>query len=136
MTYATHATPLAEHYAHWMRSRDWDHFATLTFNSIVSSRTAEQYVTNSFIRNLERSMQRRVDYYGSIEVGRENERPHVHILLAGTAHIATEDIAARWLRGRSKVEAFDANRAGVWYVGKDLGDEKTVLLLRDSRYRQ
>jgi hypothetical protein len=135
MTYENSVPALAEEYAQWMRRRSWDHFATFTFDTIVSSRTAEQYVTNTFIRHLERTTQRRVDYYGSIEMGRENERPHAHILLAGTAATATQDIAARWRRGLSTVEPFDPYRAGVWYVGKGLGDERTILLLRDYRNR-
>ena len=132
----THVIRLADAYADWMMGREWDHFATLTFNAELSPRSAEQYIGNTFIRHLERVCQQRVDFYGSVELGAINGRPHVHLLLAGTKALAADTIRGSWRRGWASVARYDPTRNGVWYSGKSLGNENSVLLLRDLRTEQ
>lgn len=132
----THATELVQAYADWMKVREWHHFVTLTFNAEVSPRSAEQYIGNTFVRHLERVSQQRVDYYGSVERGPMNDRPHAHLLLGGTQGLTSDAIRGSWRRGWASVGRYDPTQNAVWYSGKSLGSENAVLLLRDLRTGQ
>ena len=133
MNHYTDSTRLADAYAEWMKARHWDHFATLTFKAEHSPRSVEQYIGNTFIRHLERVSQQRIDYYGTVERGAINDRPHAHILLAGTEGLSVETIRGSWRRGLASVARYDPTQNGVWYSGKSLALESTVLLLPDLR---
>jgi hypothetical protein len=133
MNHYTDTTPISDSYAEWMKARHWDHFATLTLESELSPRSVEQYIGQTFIRHLERVSQQRVDYYGTVERGAIHDRPHAHILLAGTKALTVDTIRDSWRRGFASVGIYDPTRNGVWYSGKSLALEDTVLLLRDLR---
>jgi hypothetical protein len=125
---------LTQEYGKWIASMYWDHFLTLTFEQLVSPESATVRFERGFVRHLEQTAKRRVDYVGCVERGALGERPHLHVLTHGTALLTLPQLTRGWLSGIAVAGVYDAGRGAPWYLSKGLGADAT-LLLRDHRQR-
>ncbi|MEZ4586107.1 MAG: hypothetical protein R2909_06880 [Gemmatimonadales bacterium] len=99
--------------------RVWHHFATLTAKFPMTQAELTR-AFRAYARNLERWLQRRVDYYG---VFPENDRVlHLHALLHGTAGVTTGELESRWRRiaGNARVKCYRQGIGGPEYLAEHL----------------
>src|SRR5947209_6791548 len=84
-----------------------------------------------WLRWLEHSAQGRVEYFWVME-GLTHGRPHVHALLGGPSHLTSDDVAAAWRCGCSRVRRYEPKRGAAFYVAKCVGRPETEFSLSSA----
>lgn len=106
-------------YALFLRSIDWNHFATFTAATRFDDRLERALLQT--IRRLERVAQGPVHVFWVREVGSLGT-PHIHALLKGTERVPLARIVGAWQLGRADVRAYDPAGGAAYYLTKSLLD--------------
>ena len=99
----------------------WDLFVTLTLRAKFP--ITKRYLRTQwrrFITRINAEHQTDVTWVRSTEFGKEQEIPHIHTLIGGTA-ISPREIPRLWhpRTGNAKAEKYDPDRRAAWYLAKD-----------------
>lgn len=118
-------SPMLQHTGTWLRGYDWQIYGCGTYREEVTAPWAQTLIKRYFDR-LRRKLRCPVSYYAGLErrysgCGGSEIRPHWHFLAAadgseGMAEKATD--LWKELFGIAKIEPYDANRWGAYYVCK------------------
>lgn len=102
------ATHLAQH--------EWTHFATLTFERVVTIEAAER-AFKVWHRDVGRRARGHVPTYYAVERGAAG-LVHVHALLYVPAPLTVAELAGAWKPGIAQVRAYDVERGAAHYIAK------------------
>ena len=99
----------------------WHIWATLTFRS--NFRISNHDLKRQWDRWLSRiiEIQRKVPYWvRSIEIGREHNNPHIHVLL-GNIDLPARELPRLWHpnTGNAQAETYDPEKRAAWYIAKN-----------------
>ena len=94
----------------------WSHFCTFTSNTRSDDRLLAAFAQT--IRRLERAAQGPIPFVRVRERGNANGHPHLHVLLAGTGHLTTEQVARKWRLGNVNVKEYDPEQGAAFYIAK------------------
>jgi hypothetical protein len=109
----------------WLRQRDWDHLAVLTFDGDATVDHAEREVKRWLRLVAQRAARRGMQWIYVVEQV-VSGAPHVHVLTGGTAGLGVRDLLAAWRCGQAHVRRYDHRRGGAYYLVKTIGSEGAV----------
>ena len=112
--------PLEIAWAEFLVPWKWTHAITLTTSSPWSAAAIKRELVFRYIRNLERIVQHRVIWFYASEE-RAHGHPHLHVLLGGTAGLATERIQHFWKAGYTRCHVIHDSRGAIEYAVKGIG---------------
>lgn len=107
-------------WAHFLGGYAWDHMATLTTRHPLAGEALGVELRDRFIRRLAKAAQRRVGWFPASELTHVG-RPHLHVLLGGTAALTTQQLEKAWRAGHSRMTKLNGQEEAVRYVVKELG---------------
>ena len=110
---------------------DWDWYGTFTFRFPVSQEEANHVWRKGWLRPLEKSLNRQVHFVRVLENPYDN--PHYHALLAGTSEAGIHEWEDEWytLKGIAKIEPYNRELGGSWYISKDLYKDTEVVFSKN-----
>lgn len=115
--------------AQWIAERDWDGFATLTFESevdeIAAAREFEKYV-----RRLEQRSGGSVSYFAVAAKSPVFARVHVHAVMGFKRLPPAIAVRKAWHAGLVKINRYEAGRGGNRYIASHVGIPEAEVLLR------
>lgn len=97
----------------------WQWYLTLTFRHDVH--LGQAYRAWGHLMSWLRERNASPGYFRGVEWQRDRHVPHFHALVLGVDHAATRMRVVDWWfdnYGIARVQAYDARRGAVWYVGK------------------
>ena len=99
----------------------WKIWATFSFKSKFP--VPLSYLTTQWGRLISRitEIQRKAPYWvRSIEIGREHNNPHIHVLL-GNIDLPARELPRLWHpnTGNAQAETYDPEKRAAWYIAKN-----------------
>lgn len=122
---------VADAWATWIDRWKWEWFATLTFSDEVSPKKAHN-IWRDWLHELERAAERKVHYIRVTEKQvLRGGNPHYHALLMGVGLLSPSTWACRWreVAGLARIEEYDLELAGNYYISKSLDSPDSGLIL-------
>jgi hypothetical protein len=110
-------------YVEWLRDYDWTLFGTLTFREGIARKRANRLFGN-WIAWLQSAVQVPISWVRMGESSPENDRFHIHVLIAGVQCCNLRRAIALWKRmaGIAQIGKYDPNRRGLEYLLKSMED--------------
>ena len=100
---------------------EWDHVLHLTSETPTTPRRLVRLFLDRFVRRAAFRARRPVPYFYAVE-SNVSGHPHLHALVAGSAHLTVRQLAQRWEAGFSRILVYDATKGAAFYVSKSLLD--------------
>jgi hypothetical protein len=113
----------AQHYGTWIRGYDWTIYGCLTYSQLQTRKSADALLKR-FFDNLRKRLGPSVSYFAALEgrlsgCGHSRIALHWHFVAASDQSEGMATIAdGLWRIGNSKIEQYDPNKEGAYYVSK------------------
>ena len=110
--------PLRNAWVKLLNRYSWDWFATLTFNNLPKTYTAQNKV-NRWLNILERQEKRKIGYYKAMEFTRLGV-PHFHLLMGNLDGVRRDKYWDLWFtqNGRARILPYDSRLGAGYYLTK------------------
>ena len=120
MRYEFNVKQRVDEFGQFITQWPWKIWATFSFKSKFP--VPLSYLTTQWGRLISRitEIQRKAPYWvRSIEIGREHNNPHIHVLL-GNIDLPARELPRLWHpnTGNAQAETYDPEKRAAWYIAK------------------